>query len=391
MIWQDAIFFISLYFVRPLTVLIHELGHAIPALLLTRKKVLVYVGSYGSSKQCLRLPLGVMDIYLHYIPFSWNKGVCIPGEKVISVNKQIIYTLTGPLASVMVAVIALYFRQNTEGYSYPGFFLILFLCSAVFDLFHNLIPSQNPIVLDNGTETFNDGKSLAILFRFRKLENDCKEAYPLYQSKKYKEAYALIKKAIDQGAEHPIFYKLAISCLAHGGPSAHNLDLLRKVQTSNQIDKEDLINIGVCYAMLEQNEDAAKIFNGLLSLDQKNLYAHANLGYLDLTDKNYESALEKFTFVTTLSPKFPYGYACRGMSKIYLGDLESGLQDIQVALSLNPDDPSSHSALGIYEIKKKEYAKALQHFEKARTLNPNIHKIDQLIARAREGRDIDDI
>lgn len=389
--WQDAFFFISLYFVRPLTVLIHELGHAIPAFLLTRKKVLVYVGSYGSPKHCLRLPLGVMDIYLHYIPFSWNKGVCIPGAKEISVNKQIIYTLTGPMASLMVAVIALYFRQNTEGYSYLGFFLILFLCSAVFDLFHNLIPNQNPIILDDGKETFNDGKSLAILFRFRKLEKNCKEAYPLYQSKKYKEAYALIKKAIEQGAEHPLFYKLAISCLANGGPSANNLDFLRKTQTSNHIDKEDLINIGACYSMLEQNEDATKIFKDLLSSDPKNFYAHANLGYLDLSDKKYESALEKFTLVTTLNPKFPYGYACRGMSKIYLGDLESGLQDIRVALSLNPDDPSSHSALGVYEIKRREYSKALQHFEKARTLNPNIHKIEQLIARAREGRDIDDL
>jgi hypothetical protein len=384
---EDAIFFISIYFVRPLTVLIHELGHAVPALILTRQKVTVFVGTYGSTKGCIQLPLGLIIIYFHYIPFGWNKGVCIPESKNISVDKQIIYTLCGPIASLLVAAGVLLLRPTQDGYSYMGFFLILFLCSAVFDLFHNLIPNPKPITLDNGSQTYNDGKSLSRLFQIRNI----RDAYPFYEAKNFKEAYVRLSKAIESGIDHPMVFTLALSSLAHIGPTKNDILFLHKIKARNQFQDTDELNLGVCYAMLEENEEAEKIFNQILLRDANNLFAHANIGYLRLTDKKYSAALEKFDLVTTLNPKFAYGFACRGMSKIYLGNYESGLQDVQSALTLDPHDPSSHSALGLHAMKIKEYSKALEHFEKAKNLNPNIHKIDQLIERARNGQDIDDL
>jgi len=52
---------------RPLTVIFHELGHAIPAILLTKEKVTVYIGSYGDPKKSLRIKIGLLDSSTHMI------------------------------------------------------------------------------------------------------------------------------------------------------------------------------------------------------------------------------------------------------------------------------------------------------------------------------------
>ncbi|MBK8341854.1 MAG: M50 family metallopeptidase [Bacteroidetes bacterium] len=46
------LFFALLVFItRTFTVLFHELGHAIPAILMSKKAVTIYIGSYGDPKR----------------------------------------------------------------------------------------------------------------------------------------------------------------------------------------------------------------------------------------------------------------------------------------------------------------------------------------------------
>ncbi len=46
----------------PITVLLHELGHAIPALILTRQKVSIYIGSYGDPDKSLHFRIGLLEL-----------------------------------------------------------------------------------------------------------------------------------------------------------------------------------------------------------------------------------------------------------------------------------------------------------------------------------------
>ena len=64
--------FLLVVITRPFTVLFHELGHAIPAMLMTKQGATVYVGSYGDKKQSFQLALGGLEIWFRYNPFKWR-------------------------------------------------------------------------------------------------------------------------------------------------------------------------------------------------------------------------------------------------------------------------------------------------------------------------------
>lgn len=50
-------FIIFLFFIRGLIIILHELGHALPAILLTKEKVSIYIGSYGDQKKSINFKL----------------------------------------------------------------------------------------------------------------------------------------------------------------------------------------------------------------------------------------------------------------------------------------------------------------------------------------------
>src|SRR5215203_4918679 len=96
---------------QPLTVLFHELGHAIPLLVFTKKPVVIFIGSYGNTKRSVRLNFRVFDIWLGYNPLKWvwRGGLCISAPVELSNTKQLIYAICGPIASTIVASVCLYF------------------------------------------------------------------------------------------------------------------------------------------------------------------------------------------------------------------------------------------------------------------------------------------
>ncbi len=57
---------LSIFVLSPLVTLLHELGHAIPALLVTRKKVTIYIGSYGDPQKSLCFRVGLLEFYVRY-------------------------------------------------------------------------------------------------------------------------------------------------------------------------------------------------------------------------------------------------------------------------------------------------------------------------------------
>ncbi len=382
MLWQDSLFFISLYFIRPLTVLIHELGHAIPLVLLTKNRATVFVGSYGKREDSMRIKLPKMEIFLRYNPFGWNKGVCIPSSGEIPINIQIIYTAGGALISLLVAGVAFGISTTYPGYSYPGFFIVLFLFSAIYDVFHNLIPSDNPIQLDDGTQTYNDGKQLRDLFRYGKIKGELKQAFTFYEAKEYRKAAELLRNNLPQGKSQPLITKVAVFCILRAGPIEHDLEFLKRLHASNTMDIDDLSNTGTCFAMVKRNEEAMIFLRQALANDPGHLYANANIAYVLYNEGKYEEALKVFTLVTEINDQFSYGFSNRGIVKIEMGDEAGGLADIRKAMELDPDDSFSYRSMGIYHLKKNEFDAALEMFKKAKQLYARTDGIDELIRQA---------
>jgi tetratricopeptide (TPR) repeat protein len=363
---------------RPLTVLFHELGHAIPAILLTKQKATIYIGSYGDPKRSIKINFGMLAIFFRYNPFAWRLGLCVPSAKSVSINRQIVYTLAGPLASLIIATIACYFTFAYDLHGFLKLFLIIFLGSAFLDLLVNLIPNEIPIKLYDGSVAYNDGYSLKQLFYYKRLPKEYSDAANLYNEQKFADAAVLFEKLLADTKDENIF-RLAISSYLQDKNYGKAKELSDAFSLTGKLNSDDLSNIALSYSQLGFHDEALELYNKSLHLNPDNKYSLNNKGYtLNLLDK-FEDAISLFDKAIELDKDFAYSYNNRGLAKIKLGRTEEGLQDINRSFELDPDNSYGYRNLGIYHFDKGEFDEALRLFTKAKELDSTTHMIDELL------------
>lgn len=368
---------------RPLTVLFHELGHAIPAILLTRKKVSIYIGSYGDPKKSIKFNIGILEVYFRYNPFSWRLGLCVPSAKVISLNHQIIYTVAGPITSLIIAVIACYFTFTYDLHGFLKLFLVVFLGSAFFDLLINLIPIETPVKLYNGTVTYNDGYNLKRLFYYKHLPKEYTKAANLYNDHRYSEAAAMFDKMLSGGIKDENIYRLAISSYLQDKSYEKAIYLTEEFAQIDKMTSDDLSNMALAYAQFGLHEKAVKLYDESLRQNPDNIYALNNKGYALNILNRFKEAILFFDKAIELDKTFACSYNNRGLAKIKIGQTEEGLKDINYSFKLDKDNSYGYRNLGIYYLDKADYIEALQLFKKAKELDETTHLIDELINDAK--------
>jgi hypothetical protein len=84
-----------------ITVTLHELGHAIPALLMTRGEVTIYIGSLGDPYKSFRVSFGRLTMFCKYNPLFWYKGCCVALNYDLSIDQQLFFVAGGPVASLL--------------------------------------------------------------------------------------------------------------------------------------------------------------------------------------------------------------------------------------------------------------------------------------------------
>jgi len=385
---MDYFPFILLFFAllvlvtRPFTVLFHELGHAIPAILMTRQKVSIYIGSYGDPKRSLHFRIGLLEVWFKYNPFSWRLGLCVPSAKEISINKQIIYTLTGPLASFVIATVACYITFTYDLHGFLKLFLIIFLGSSIFDLFLNLTPNNAPIQLYDGRLTYNDGYQLKQLLSYKRFPKEYEQATVLYNKQKFAEAAAIFKNILGRGIKDENIYRLAISSFLQVKDYNGAKDLSDEFIIHGNLNSDDYANAGISYSQLYKHDKALEFYDKSLQLNPGNKYSLNNKGFtLNLLDK-FQEAIPLFDKAIEIDKTFAYSYNNRGLAKIKIGKAEEGLEDINNSFKLDENNSYGYRNLGIYHLDKEEYSKALDLFRKAKELDSTTYMIDELINKA---------
>lgn len=124
----------------PILVLVHELGHAVPALLLTRAPVTVYLGSYGDRRNTWRVQLGELEFYLKRNLF-WTKGLCVHTGQNLSRGAHILIVLGGVAVSVLVATLSFYGALVFDLHGAVKLLLFMMVLLAGVSLVANLVPS----------------------------------------------------------------------------------------------------------------------------------------------------------------------------------------------------------------------------------------------------------
>jgi hypothetical protein len=151
-----------------ITVTLHELGHAIPALLITRDEVTIYLGSFGSPYNSFHVTMGRLDFYCKYNPLLWYKGCCVCSEDYLSINQRIWFVAGGPIASIFGTIVTWLLVSNLQD---VGFFRIIsgsvFVISLLITVY-NLIPNPIPRYTPSGYVIYSDTYQIIRLFRMKK-------------------------------------------------------------------------------------------------------------------------------------------------------------------------------------------------------------------------------
>lgn len=125
----------------PLLILLHELGHAVPALLFTKAGVTMYLGSYGESATMWRVQVGSLEIYIKRSLF-WRKGLCVYAGAGLSKAQQCVIILGGVLVSVLLAALGFYGALTMNLHGSVKLFMFLLFMFAAFSVVSNLVPGR---------------------------------------------------------------------------------------------------------------------------------------------------------------------------------------------------------------------------------------------------------
>ncbi|MDF2191500.1 M50 family metallopeptidase [Paraflavitalea sp. CAU 1676] len=367
---------------RPFTVLFHELGHAIPAILMTRKSVSIYIGSFGDPNKSLHFSIGLLDVWFKYNPFTWRQGLCVPSAEEISINRKIVYTLTGPLASVVIAVVGCYLAFALDLHGSLKLLLVFFVGSSIFDLFVDLIPIETPMVLYDGRLTYNDGYQLRRLLAWKRFAGKYELAAELYTRQQYDKAADSFCEMLEGGLKVDHIYRLAINSLLQTKSFARAKELSDEFMLHGDLDSGDYAAAGVACSHLGQKDKAVEWYDKSLALDPNNYCSLCNKGFSLILFNQFEEAIPLFDKAIEIDNTSAHSYSSRGLAKIKIGRVEEGLEDITHSFKLDGHNSYAYRSLGIYHLDKGDAEHALNLFKKAKELDDTTYLIDELINEA---------
>lgn len=373
-----GIFFL-LILIRPLTVFFHEMGHGITGWLITRKKILVFIGSYGNKEKSIKINIFDFIFYILKNPFKWGIGLCETEEKKISINNQILFVLGGPIASLLIAGISyLFFSKN----NFLNLFFLLLIISSLIDFVTNIFPSKKTIYLSDGRLTSNDGKNLLKLIRIKKLPKEFTEGLEKFQDKKFDEAVIIFENVLNKSKD-PTVYRMAIASNIQSKNYEKAKNISFEFRNIHTLNSDDLSNLGLTFSETGQLDEALKIYDESLKINPNNKYPLNNKGYTLILSEKFAESIPVFDKAISLDKNFSYSYNNRGLAKINLNMLEEGVKDIENSLKLDPENSDAYKNLGIYYLKMKEYEKSLEMLLKAKNIDESTSQINELIKEAK--------
>ncbi|MGG7438279.1 M50 family metallopeptidase [Chryseobacterium arthrosphaerae] len=372
-----AIFiFFFLPLIRPLTVFFHEMGHAVTGWLITRKKVYVFIGSYGNKDNSFLINFNDFTFYILKNPLKWGKGMCETEEKRFSVSEQILHVLGGPAASFLLALFSYFIISNTQFLTL--FFIVLMISSAI-DFFINIFPSQKTIYLSDGRSVSNDGRSIINLIRQRKLPKEYTEGMYKFRERKYLEAASIFDNLLQESKDLNI-YRMAIASHVNSRNFEKAKETAIKFKENNSaMTTDDWNNFALTLTKTGALTESLDYYDKALKMNPNNKFALNNKGYTLILLERYEDSIPLLDKAISVDKEFSYSYNNRGLAKINLDLYEQGRKDIEDSLKLNSQNADAYKNLGIYHMKMMDYQDALDLFLKAKNMDELLPGIDQLI------------
>ncbi|WP_025740520.1 tetratricopeptide repeat protein [Aquimarina pacifica] len=383
--YHYLLFIATLAVLRPFTIFLHEMGHAIPTLLYTKEGVTIYIGSYGDPKKSLHFRIGRLEIFFKYNPLLWDYGLCVREQVDISINKGILIILMGPLFSLIIGSFCLYIGLFGSDSDSITFISMMIAISSLLDFYHNIVPDSEPITLYSGKQVHNDGQQIKTLLKYRNLPEEYDKCVEYYNNQEFVKSGELFEKIIKSGIKRDFVYRLAISSYLqikeYDKADKINKDFLKKYK--KRLTSIDLYNNGLIKSHKGNLEGSIIDYTESLRLDPNNVYSLNNRGYAYNLSGRYEEAIKDFNKAIELEENFAYALNNRGLSKIKLGDFDNGFIDIKKSLKVDNKNSYCYMNFGIYYFDIGEYHKALENFNIAFEMDKDTYLLSEHIEKTK--------
>ena len=96
-------------------------------------------------------------------------------------------------------------------------------------------------------------------------------------------------------------------------------------------------NLGMYYQNQGDFYNAKQSYYGMLRRDSLNKDANFNLGYINLEEGSYESAIRYFSFVISQNRAYASAFFSRGLAYKFAGNNDFARKDFEMAVELSPE------------------------------------------------------
>jgi len=346
---------------RSITTFIHELGHAIPALLFTKNPVQLVVGSYGDPDS-YKLHIGRLHLWFKYNPLGWYSGLC-SHERIEGLGKTLMVIVGGPLASLLLSIGILLIVINGNFSDGQVFLFSIFILSGLWDFCVNMYPSDTAIPMSDGGQTFCDGRQLLNLIQLSghsdfidqanqiKKQGNPEALFTHYDNYLQKTPNRIIAVSMVEEFLEAKRYQDALDAF-----SIHLRPLKRK--------NSDFLLLTEIYHSLKNNHEALRCIEQYLFTAFHDLYGINKRGEINLDLDNLEDAYKDLNYAYVLTKKEEYAAA---------GPL------VDQNIELLNDAPRQQFYAGFYYMKTNQNEKALKHFLRAKELDWEHHGLNYYI------------
>lgn len=143
--------------VRIFTICLHELSHALLALLYTKRELIeVFIGSTGEKQKGLKLRLSKrLNIYIQFLPWKLYCGLCKYPKNTMEWHQEVKMLLAGNVTSfVLFIASAIFLKINT--YEFLDLLGNFFLVCTLMDFLTNMISRKSSFTLYDSTTQRTD-------------------------------------------------------------------------------------------------------------------------------------------------------------------------------------------------------------------------------------------
>jgi len=363
---------------RSSTTFIHEMGHAIPALLFTKEEVIICVGSYENLNKSKGIKLGRLTIFFTWNIFNWNSGLCLH-QGVPTFLQQLLIIVGGPMASLLTALGLIVLISN--GWIAESFLVVIMflLVSSFWDFISNIIPNVQPLVTHNGNIVYNDGYQLKLLLNQQQLPAHHQQAIKATNQKKYEEVVQLLsteEEALGNERIQEIYVKALLE--------THQLEKAEETYYrffgEKTLVSKDYALIAQIKMEQQEHRNAIQAFDRAIYLDFKNPLLLNQKGRCHISLAEYESAVVAFSKALLYNQDFYDALANRGYTFLKLERYEEATRDLAMALRLQPTYAKTFFYLGLLQKEQGRKEAALTYLNKAKELGYQHHGLDYFIA-----------